>query len=505
VQDIINYTITITNCSEVPLVSDNITDSLLGDITGSFSDTLAPGVSENVTLPYTVQTGDPDVLVNTVTAKYRVYGSSDNVSELAECTVDLVQPSIEVTKERDKNIANVGDNVTYTITIENTGDVDLFKDSVTDNMTGNIKDISTHFSDTLGIGASDNWSYSYTIQSTDNDTDPLCNTVEALYHVRGLDNDIWDSATTCVSLGTDYQPDNHVQTIGNDIYNTSGSDQTAAQTVFNDTTATYIIDIQNDGIVSDNFTVLGTPGSGGWTVNYFDAPAGGNNITDNITTSSTWSTETLAPGALTQIRLEVTPSGLPDGAQKEILVTSTSNAADFKQDTVKAVTIVEAPLPPLLPGPGDMAPPPAVTTCPLTLTVNVLGNETTATMTMAGVLCQDCVALGPQGQTGWEADEGTLLTLANNRVPGLIKITLAGSPPPPSNAAIVGPMYNINAYASTYVSLPSPITISPPSRIVLGYDPDDLPENTTALLIARYDEEAGQWMDLEQQVTWPVE
>lgn len=143
---------------------------------------------------------------------------------------------------------------------------------------------------------------------------------------------------------------------------------------------------------------------------------------------------------------------------------------------------------------GGYTPPSA---CPLTLTANVLGNTTTASMTLDGVLCQDCVALGPQGQTGWEADAGTKLTLANNRVPRLIKITLAGSPPPPSNAAIVGHMYNVNAYASTYVSVPSPITISPPSRIVLGYDPDDLPENSTALLIARYDEEAGQWVDLE--------
>jgi len=136
-------------------------------------------------------------------------------------------------------------------------------------------------------------------------------------------------------------------------------------------------------------------------------------------------------------------------------------------------------------------------TCPLTLTVSALGNETMVTMTVDGVLCQDCVALGPHGQTGWEADEGTKLTLTNNRVPRLIKITLAGSPPPPSDAAIAGHMYNVNAYASKYGSTPSPITISPDSRIVLGYDPDELPENTTAVLIAYYDEEAAKWVDLE--------
>jgi len=139
----------------------------------------------------------------------------------------------------------------------------------------------------------------------------------------------------------------------------------------------------------------------------------------------------------------------------------------------------------------------AASACPLTLTVNVLGNETTVTMTLDGVLCRDCVALGPQGRTGWEAKEGTRLTLANNKVPRLIKITLAGSPPPPSNAAIAGHMYNVNAYASRHGSRPSLITISPQSMIVLGYDQDKLPDNTTAVLIAYYDEQAGKWVDLE--------
>jgi len=500
VGDNITYTITIENTGDVDLVTDNITDSLIGDITSFFPDSLTPGASDNQSFTYTVPTDADDPLVNIVTVSYYYYlgESTKYISNSANCTVNLVHPAIEVTKERDKNIANVGDNVTYTITIENTGDVDLILNSVTDNMTGNIKDIFSHFSDTLGIGASENTTYTYTIK--DVDPDPLCNTVEAHYKVDDLPNDIFDSAMICVSLGTDYQPDNHIQTEGDGIYNTSGSGQTATQTVLNGTMAIYLINIQNDGIASDNFTVLGTAGGGGWTVNYFDAPSGGSDITSQIT-SSTWVTPTLIPGEITQIRLEVTPSGLPGGSTKDVFVTSTSNGASFKQDTVKAVTIVEVPPPPppTPPPPGGVgfSPPLAFTTCPLTLTVNVLGNETTATMTMSGVLCQDCVALGPQGQTGWEADEGTQLTLANNKVPQLIKITLAASPPPPSNAAIVGHMYNVNAYVSKYNPTPSPITISPPSRIVLGYDPDELPDNTSATLIAYYDEELGKWVDLE--------
>lgn len=137
------------------------------------------------------------------------------------------------------------------------------------------------------------------------------------------------------------------------------------------------------------------------------------------------------------------------------------------------------------------------TACPLALAVNVLGETTTVSMTVAGVLCESCVASGPENKTVVELDEGTQLALANNKVPEVIELKLAGSPPLPSDAAIVGPIYEVNAYPSKYAETPSPVTISPPARIALAYEPDELPENTSSQFIAYYSEDIDEWVGLE--------
>ncbi|GAH53607.1 unnamed protein product, partial [marine sediment metagenome] len=149
-------------------------------------------------------------------------------------------------------------------------------------------------------------------------------------------------ATTTVS--TVYQPDNQVRNqgegsyIGDGIYNTDGTNQTKSQTVDNEATAVYDIKIENDGNVSDTFTVTGNAGGSGWTVTYYDALTGGSDITSDVTGGG-WSTGSLAAGANKEIRAEVTPSGLAGGTSKDVLVTSTS-AGDSSQDAVKATTTV---------------------------------------------------------------------------------------------------------------------------------------------------------------------
>jgi hypothetical protein len=137
----------------------------------------------------------------------------------------------------------------------------------------------------------------------------------------------------------------------------------------------------------------------------------------------------------------------------------------------------------------------ATAACPLSVTVNMLGEMTTARMTFKGVLCEDCLASDPTGQNSWEAKEGTQLLCAGNIPPQLIELTLAGSPPPPINAAIVGPIYDFTAYTSKYN--PSPLTISPEATLALAYDPNKQPENISALTIAYYDENAGKWVEME--------
>jgi hypothetical protein len=66
--------------------------------------------------------------------------------------------------------------------------------------------------------------------------------------------------------------------------------------------------------------------------------------------------------------------------------------------------------------------------------------------------------------------------------------------PVPDGLAIVSPVYDFNAYTSGGV--PLPVTFDPPIRLQINYDPAELPENTSSVFIAYYDEELG-WIQLE--------
>ncbi len=131
--------------------------------------------------------------------------------------------------------------------------------------------------------------------------------------------------------------------------------------------------------------------------------------------------------------------------------------------------------------------------CPLTLTVNMLGQITTAKMTSDGVLCENCLAYDPQKQDSWEAKEGTKLTLVDNQIPQLIKVTLASSSPPVTGGQTIGQAYNINAYASLDGTDPSAINIYPLFTIASAYDPNELPENTAQVTYDYYSSQNQGW------------
>jgi hypothetical protein len=137
---------------------------------------------------------------------------------------------------------------------------------------------------------------------------------------------------------------------------------------------------------------------------------------------------------------------------------------------------------------------PTTSPCTLTLTVNMLGKITKARMTSDGVLCEDCLALDPPKQNSWEAKAGTKLTLEGNKVPELIKVTLAGSSPLSGTTEIVGSTYEINAYASMNSLIASPISISPLFSMSSAYDPNKLPKNTSEVVLAYYPESSQGWL-----------
>jgi len=129
--------------------------------------------------------------------------------------------------------------------------------------------------------------------------------------------------------------------VGDNVYNTTGANQTKAQTVTSGTKATYVLKVENDGNVSDSFKVTGTAGVTGWTITYYDAVSAGTNITAAITGTAGWTPAALAPGAVKEFRVEVTPATTVAAATvKDVLVTAMSTSDTMEKDTVKASTTV---------------------------------------------------------------------------------------------------------------------------------------------------------------------
>jgi uncharacterized repeat protein (TIGR01451 family) len=124
--DQVSYELCVSNPCQVPLENVTVVDSLLGDKSGDFADTLAPGASECHTYTYTVQPGDPDPLVNTMTVTANAVGAATNLLTCtSQASVDLLHPAFTLSKTCSPDPVAVGGTITWTIVVANTGDVSL--------------------------------------------------------------------------------------------------------------------------------------------------------------------------------------------------------------------------------------------------------------------------------------------------------------------------------------------------------------------------------------------
>jgi uncharacterized repeat protein (TIGR01451 family) len=150
VGDTVTYTFTISNgsSSDSPdLKLDSISDTVLGDLvaeaTAAGCDNLAPGAGCNFTVDRTVLGTDPDPLPNTVTVHYHPVGFTNDITDDDGHEVNLFQPSITFDKTGDA-LSKVGDEVTYTLTLNNTSSADSPKlnCTITDELLGLDTDVS---------------------------------------------------------------------------------------------------------------------------------------------------------------------------------------------------------------------------------------------------------------------------------------------------------------------------------------------------------------------------
>lgn len=200
VGDDVNYTFTLSNNSstDTPALNCVATDSLLGEV---FNGVLPLG-NTVLNLSRTVQEGDPDPLVNSVSMTCTVQAVPDkgfpggNVLNAGPAThsTNLFQPDVEVIKT-GPDIGTRGETITYDYTINNISSddsPDLILESVIDDDVGDLTSIASAAGcGTLASpGGTCNFSAEYTIAF--DDPNPLVNVVTVLYHPDGFPNDIED-------------------------------------------------------------------------------------------------------------------------------------------------------------------------------------------------------------------------------------------------------------------------------------------------------------------------
>jgi len=170
--DVITYTYTVTNTGDVVLSFVYVDDDLLGSV--SLNETsLAPGEWATGTLCYTVTLEDCDSdIVNVALANGSycdVSGSGyveDTATEIVSIECDN-NPGIEIVKEANVETATVGDVITYTYTVTNTGDVVLSFVYVDDDLLGSVSLNETSLAP--GEWATGTLCYTVTLEDCDSD------------------------------------------------------------------------------------------------------------------------------------------------------------------------------------------------------------------------------------------------------------------------------------------------------------------------------------------------
>jgi uncharacterized repeat protein (TIGR01451 family) len=249
VGETISYSISIENTGNEALNITSVVDTVNGhagvNITASFPASVAAGTTVTRTYAYTVLAGDPSPLTNSVAVAAQGSISQVTINGSASCENPILHPEVSITKSCPQT-ALVGDDISYQITIENTGGEMLDTIVVTDTVNGNSPvDISDLFVDTLAPGASDTQEYVYSADGTE--PDPLPNSAKVTANGATSDEVVTDT-----------------DSCSTDITHVPGIDVTKScpETVAFGEDITYTITVTNNGNealegVTVNDTLLG--------------------------------------------------------------------------------------------------------------------------------------------------------------------------------------------------------------------------------------------------------
>jgi|GEM_PF-3157790 len=168
-----------------------------------------------------------------------------------------------------------------------------------------------------------------------------------------------------------------------------------------------------------------------------------------------------------------------------VTTSTTPNLTDLRG---AAFSCIGTPLP--VGGGGGISPPPV-----RLLTVDTLGRTMQVKVELDGTLLKSFITADVSGNITLGLDSGTRIICTNDKVPQRLEVRPCEEPlPVPEGFATVSQAYDFIAYTDD--GEPQPVTFDPAIKLLFNYDPEELPENTTSVFIAYYDEELG-WTHLE--------
>ena len=212
VGDIITYTFTVTNTGNVTLTKLVINDALTGSVNLSVvPSTLAPGESGTATATYAITQSDINAgqVLNTATVTGEDPGGN-TVEDQDDATVEgpKQSPAINLVKTASpQTYSKVGDKITYTFTVTNTGNVTLTNVVIDDPLT---KSVNLAVSpSTLTPGQQGTATATYTITQADLDAGKVVNTATATGTSEGEQYSDTDTETITkeTDKGLDPTPD----------------------------------------------------------------------------------------------------------------------------------------------------------------------------------------------------------------------------------------------------------------------------------------------------------
>ncbi|MDF2159443.1 gliding motility-associated C-terminal domain-containing protein, partial [Algoriphagus sp. CAU 1675] len=233
--EVVTYTFTVTNTGNVTLTNVVIDDALTGSVDLAVTpSTLAPGATGTATATYTVTQADMDAgeIVNVATAMGTAPDQT-TVSDEDTVTVGVTElPSIDLLKIADREeVLLAGDEIVYTLTVTNTGNVTLTGVTVSDPLTG-----LDHAVGTLGVGESVAIPTSYVVTQDDVDAGEIVN-VAAAAGTSPAGTEVSDEAEEVVTAIQN--PDIEIDITDNDANITEDGEE-----------ITYTITVTNTGNVT---------------------------------------------------------------------------------------------------------------------------------------------------------------------------------------------------------------------------------------------------------------